>query len=277
MAFTQNQLDQLTAALDRSKVSQRQQAGQTLSYVEGWYTIDLANRIFGFGHWDRETIELRCVSERTVEKTKRNSTEKYDQYQVSYVATVRIMVRAGEDVIVRQGTGAGHGQSSSSFGDSHESAVKEAETDAMKRALMTFGYPFGLALYDKTQEHVVDEADKQRRQQQGFYDDLVERLAKAHSTDDLVLISHDLAAYTEKLGGTHLEGQAIQAWNDACVRVLSEELAQVHDDAGIRGAFEHFKPLFEDLPQGHKSIAGKWINARYRELGIEPPKRQKAA
>jgi DNA repair and recombination protein RAD52 len=34
--------------------------------------------------------------------------------------------------------------------------LKEAETDAMKRALMTFGNPFGLALYDKTQENVVD-------------------------------------------------------------------------------------------------------------------------
>jgi hypothetical protein len=33
----------------------------------------------------------------------------------------------------------------------HESAIKEAETDAMKCALMTFGNPFGLALYDKAQ------------------------------------------------------------------------------------------------------------------------------
>jgi DNA repair and recombination protein RAD52 len=42
----------------------------------------------------------------------------------------------------------------------HESAlwcaIKEAETDAMKRALMTFGNPFGLALYDKSQSNVAD-------------------------------------------------------------------------------------------------------------------------
>ena len=37
------------------------------------------------------------------------------------------------------------------LGQAHESALKEAETDAMKRALMTFGNPFGLALYDKQQ------------------------------------------------------------------------------------------------------------------------------
>ena len=39
---------------------------------------------------------------------------------------------------------------------------KEAETDARKRALMTFGNPFGLALYDKTQANVADEVDAAR-------------------------------------------------------------------------------------------------------------------
>ncbi len=37
----------------------------------------------------------------------------------------------------------------------HEIALKAAETDATKRALATFGNPFGLALYDKDQAHVT--------------------------------------------------------------------------------------------------------------------------
>ena len=36
-----------------------------------------------------------------------------------------------------------------SIGDKYESAVKEAESDARKRALMQFGDQFGLSLYDK--------------------------------------------------------------------------------------------------------------------------------
>jgi len=44
------------------------------------------------------------------------------------------------------------------LGQAHESALKEAETDAMKRALMTFGNPFGLALYDKRQREVTSSA-----------------------------------------------------------------------------------------------------------------------
>jgi hypothetical protein len=40
------------------------------------------------------------------------------------------------------------------LGEAHESALKEAETDATKRALATFGNLFGLALYDKEQNGV---------------------------------------------------------------------------------------------------------------------------
>jgi hypothetical protein len=48
------------------------------------------------------------------------------------------------------------------LGQAHESALKEAETDAMKRALMTFGNPFGLALYDRRQREVTSSAAQER-------------------------------------------------------------------------------------------------------------------
>ncbi len=48
-------------------------------------------------------------------------------------------------------------------GEARESALKEAETDAMKRALTTFGNPFGLALYDKAQHGVRGKPRKQRQ------------------------------------------------------------------------------------------------------------------
>jgi hypothetical protein len=41
-------------------------------------------------------------------------------------------------------------------GDAHDSAMKEAVTDALKRALRSFGWPFGLALYDKSGAHIAD-------------------------------------------------------------------------------------------------------------------------
>jgi hypothetical protein len=67
--------------------------------------------------------------------------------------TPRLDTAGGLTPLVREGSGAGHGIDVD-LGQAHESALKEAETDAMKRALMTFGNPFGLALYDKAQRQV---------------------------------------------------------------------------------------------------------------------------
>lgn len=140
---------ELNKPLNRSNVKQREQSGRKLSYIEGWHAIAEANRIFGFGEWTRETTEIKCVAEKE-RKIGRPPNQK-DGWGVSYVAKVRIVVAD----VLREGIGAGHGIDAD-LGLAHESAIKEAETDAMKRALMTFGNPFGLALYDKEQAQVVN-------------------------------------------------------------------------------------------------------------------------
>lgn len=152
--FSAKQIAALAAPLDRANVKQREQSGQKLSYIEGWVVIAEANRIFGFDGWQRETVTLKCVSqlERPVGKQQRPG------WGVTYSARVRITVTAGGlPPIIREGSGAGHGIDVD-LGQAHESALKEAETDAMKRALMTFGNPFGLALYDKLQREVEGDA-----------------------------------------------------------------------------------------------------------------------
>lgn len=145
--FSPEQIEQLSAKLDASHVKSREQAGRKLSYIEGWHAIAEANRIFGYDAWTRETLEIRMVAE-GARKIGRPPNQR-DGFGVSYIAKVRVIV----DGVAREGIGAGHGVDAD-LGLAHESAIKEAETDAMKRALMTFGNPFGLALYDKTQENV---------------------------------------------------------------------------------------------------------------------------
>jgi hypothetical protein len=54
-------------------------------------------------------------------------------------------VRADGTTIVREGSVTGEARSNA-VGEAHEIALKAAETDATKRALTTFGKPFGLAL-----------------------------------------------------------------------------------------------------------------------------------
>ena len=162
MSFPSEVISKLKADLDGSVVSSRKQAGRALSYVESWHCIAEANRIFGFGNWDRETIDLKCINEHSEEAE--GNKGKYNKHYVTYIARVRITVRNADNdnLVVREGCGSGHGKGMSDCGDAHESALKEAESDAMKRALMTFGNPFGLALYDKQQTRVSDPARQQK-------------------------------------------------------------------------------------------------------------------
>lgn len=154
MTFSPEQVAALEAPLDRAKVKTREQGRSQVSYIEGYHAENEANRIFGFAAWDRETLELRLVSERE-RKIGKGQYEK-DGFGVSYVARVRVTVTTPDgSKVVREGVGAGHGIDADP-GQAHESAAKEAETDAEKRALKTFGNPFGQALYDKNQSQVAD-------------------------------------------------------------------------------------------------------------------------
>jgi hypothetical protein len=67
-------------------------------------------------------------------------------FLVIYVARVRITVKARGVTIIRDGHGTGEGRGPSAH-EVHDIALKAAETDATKRALATFGRPFGLELY----------------------------------------------------------------------------------------------------------------------------------
>ena len=133
MQFSKEQVEKLNEPILGANVKERE-AGwggkdNKLAFVEGYHVIAEANRIFGFDGWSSETIETTCVQN--------------DPKAVSYIAKVRITVGN----VIREGTGAGHGNQSN-HGNNHESAIKEAETDARKRAFMQFGNQFGLSLYN---------------------------------------------------------------------------------------------------------------------------------
>lgn len=144
MALSEKQVKALRAKLNHRFVKTRQVQGHTLSFVEGWHVIAEANRIFGFENWDRQTQTPECLW----------SEAQRGQTVCFYSAKVRVTVRSGEAVTIREGIGTGVGRSPQAE-VAHELAVKAAETDATKRALATFGNPFGLALYDRDQHHVT--------------------------------------------------------------------------------------------------------------------------
>jgi hypothetical protein len=138
MGFSAKQVQALRRSLNSRNVCTREAHGRELSYIEGWYAISEANRIFGFDGWNRETVKSRCVLAR----------ENRGSFLAVYIARVRITVHADGVTIIREGHGSGEGRGTS-LGEVHDIALKAAETDATKRALATFGKPFGLELYRK--------------------------------------------------------------------------------------------------------------------------------
>ena len=129
--------------LDPKNVSQHPFNG--MDYIQAWHAIDEANRIFGFDGWSCETVYNKevCRFEKEIGKKKDKG------FCVGYEAMVRITALG----VTREGTGHGSGIAKDLF-DCIEGASKEAESDAMKRALKSFGNQFGLALYDKTKKNV---------------------------------------------------------------------------------------------------------------------------
>ena len=183
MEFNEQQTQQLSQPINPENVSFREGGGGLkLAYVESWHVIQEANRIFGFGGWSSETLEARLVSE---------GKDNYGNSIFSYIAKVRVTVGN----VIREGYGSGHGRGGKmSDGEKHESAIKEAESDARKRALMQFGDQFGLSLYDKEQNWAKQKSQKQTQSEPSVTEMALKWIQKASSQKHLNEIKKRLDA-----------------------------------------------------------------------------------
>lgn len=150
--------DLLAKPLDAARIKTRAAGGNkpALSYLETHDVIRTANEIFGFGGWGHEIVDLRLIPGVTVT----NAAGDKNGVCVGYVCTVRLTVAGCVPT-----SGVGYGDATeyreSATVTAHELAAKEAESDALKRALKNFGDQFGLALYAKdaaTAGHVTRES-----------------------------------------------------------------------------------------------------------------------
>ncbi len=133
----------LEQPLDPALVSKRKgRAGRIFDYLEGHVVIDEANRVFGYGGWGYELVgEVALRRVETVDK-------KTGEVKVSqgYSAPVRVTVPGAPPR-----TDTGFHPVAEDTADGHETALKGAVTDGMKRALRSFGDRFGNGLYGDRQ------------------------------------------------------------------------------------------------------------------------------
>ncbi len=131
----------LDSVLDPKLVARRRGSkGQMVPYLEGYQAINQANRIFGYGRWGAELVGP--VGYRELTRTHKGTGEVSSVGM--YWATVKVHVRGCEP---RSDVGCAFTADDSL--EAHDTAIKAAVTDAMKRALRQFGDQFGNALYDR--------------------------------------------------------------------------------------------------------------------------------
>ena len=153
--FNKNQLASLNQELDSSRIKTREKGNVSLSYIEGFDVIDTANLIFGYGNWSYLISSLTQVSQ------EQNHNQ---NFVVCYKAVVKLIVKDENHSksTSRQDVGFGTG-TAKTLADSHENAGKEAVTDALKRAMRSFGNQFGNSLYDKTRNQQNQDSSYQQK------------------------------------------------------------------------------------------------------------------
>ena len=129
----------LEQPLDSALVSQREgRKGKWYDYLKGHVVIDQANRIFGYGGWGYELVG--DVTLRRIETLNAKTGEV--TVSQGYSAPVRVTVAGAP---ARTDLGA-HPVIDDTF-DGHDTAMKGAVTDGIKRALRGFGEQFGNSFY----------------------------------------------------------------------------------------------------------------------------------
>ena len=139
--------------LDPALVSQRKgRSGRTFSYIEGHVAISEANRVFGFGGWGYELVA--DVTLREIENVDPHTGE--IRHIRAYSAPVRVTVPGAPPR-----TDIGFHAVTEETAEGHETALKGAVTDGLKRALRSFGDRFGNGLYGN--QHPVNSAPRPER------------------------------------------------------------------------------------------------------------------
>ncbi|MFE5895922.1 Rad52/Rad22 family DNA repair protein [Streptomyces sp. NPDC056488] len=142
--LTVEQVKTLLAPINPSRVQNLR--GQ--SHLEAWDVRRWLNRVFGFGGWSDETLELAPVAQMEINP---------GRWTVIYRAQVRLTVKTTDGRVLTAYDDAAMGDSRNQpvLGDAHDQAMKTALSQALKRCAHNLGDAFGLSLYNDGSRQAV--------------------------------------------------------------------------------------------------------------------------
>lgn len=146
---TRQMTEELARPVDPKYVRRREgSGGKSFDYIAGQDAIREANRVFGWGNWSSQIRELRLVQSTPESKP-------------MWIAIARVNAYGG----IHEGIGFAVVQGNPSLEQNVETAIKGAETDAVKRALRYFGEALGNSLYPDAEEAASSDGRQTPRSQ----------------------------------------------------------------------------------------------------------------
>jgi hypothetical protein len=145
--LTDQQIQVLFGELHKSRVGFNQKG---FAHVQQWDVRRFLIRVFGFGGYDTELVSIDCVREIPIPSGKDGNGNDKFRWTVVYRVHQRLTVKdiAGNPIATYDGVATGDAQNQPSLGDAHDGAVKEADSQSLKRAAVNLGDSFGLSLYN---------------------------------------------------------------------------------------------------------------------------------
>ncbi|EPX75176.1 Rad22 Rti1 [Schizosaccharomyces octosporus yFS286] len=158
--------------------------GSSVTYLEAWKAIELANEIFGFNGWSSsiQSIHVDYVDE----------SKETQKYSIGLSVIVRVTLKDGtfhEDI------GYGSIDNCRAKALAFEKCKKEGTTDGLKRALRNFGSSMGNCLYDK---NYIQRISRMATPKSEFnYSNLLQRNRPRRRTSSLRPLSENQTATSE--------------------------------------------------------------------------------
>jgi hypothetical protein len=142
--LTDRQLHELFGALAWDRVSKTPEG---FSHLQQWDVRRTLLRVFGFGGFDTEILSVDVVREGNVPAGPHGPRSFSVIYRVHQRLTVKDI--HGVPLSSHDGVATGAALNVASLAEAHDNAVKEADSQSLKRAAVNLGDQFGLSLYDQ--------------------------------------------------------------------------------------------------------------------------------
>lgn len=143
--LTEKQMRRLVKAIDPGHVETK----QGLSYIAQHEARAEMTRIFGFGNWDSNVLEMRQAYEYSEQGTGNNASKTY--WITGYAALVQVRIRDlwGMPIAEFSEWHFEENAKQPNRGEANALAMTSVESYALRRALIGLGDRLGLGLYEK--------------------------------------------------------------------------------------------------------------------------------